>query len=126
MGKGRPKFSRCGAFTRTYTPEKTANYETLVKWYYEQESHGQALQGPIKANITAYFPIPKSATKKLTAQMETETVPYQHKADWDNCGKIICDALNALAYADDAQIVDGRVRKFYGRVPRVVVKLTEL
>jgi len=28
-------------------------------------------------------------------------------------GKAICDALNGIAYKDDSQIVDGRVRKFF-------------
>lgn len=38
VGKGRPKFSRAGAGVRTYTPEKTASYETLVKWSYTAAS----------------------------------------------------------------------------------------
>ena len=47
------------------------------------------------------------------------------KPDWDNIGKVVCDALNGIAYRDDAQIVDSMVRKFYGEVPRVVVIIRE-
>jgi len=31
VGKGRPKFARRGNFVSTYTPEKTASYENLVR-----------------------------------------------------------------------------------------------
>lgn len=126
MGKGRPKFARRGRFVSTYTPEKTANYETLVKWYYEQESHGQALQGQIRADIVAYYPIPKSASKKEQAMMRGQTMRPTKKPDADNVLKICCDALNALAYADDAQIVDARIQKYFSDEPRVVVELSEL
>lgn len=30
--------------------------------------------------------------------------------DWDNYGKVICDALNGIAWKDDRQVKDGRVR----------------
>lgn len=126
MGKGRPKFARRGKYVSTYTPEKTANYETLVKWYYEQESRGYSLKGQIRAEITAFYPIPKSATKKQKEQMIGNLLRPGKKPDWDNVGKIVCDALNALAYPDDSAIVDGRVQKFYSETPRVVVELPEI
>ena len=33
------------------------------------------------------------------------------KPDWDNEGKLVCDALNGIVWRDDAQIADGRVLK---------------
>lgn len=47
------------------------------------------------------------------------------KPDFDNIGKVICDALNKIAYRDDSQIVDAQVRKFYSDRPRVVVTIME-
>lgn len=126
MGKGRPKFARRGNFVSTYTPEKTANYETLVKWYYEQASNGCAITGAVKVDITAYFKIPNSATKKQRLSMLGGTIRPTKKPDFDNIGKIVCDALNALAYGDYSAIVDGRVQKFYSDEPRVEVTLTEI
>ena len=41
-------------------------------------------------------------------------------------GKIICDALNGIAYRDDAQIVDALVRKFYSDTPRVIVEISDI
>ena len=46
------------------------------------------------------------------------------KPDWDNIGKIVCDALNGSAYKDDAAITDATVCKRYGTRPCVAVRLT--
>ncbi len=49
--------------------------------------------------------------------------------DWDSLGKGICDGLNKIAYEDDRQIIDGRVRKVLG-VPkedeRAVIEIREV
>ena len=39
-GKGRPRFSNRGGYVRTYTDEKTASYENLVKMEYQWTSKG--------------------------------------------------------------------------------------
>ncbi|HEX3027107.1 MAG TPA: RusA family crossover junction endodeoxyribonuclease [Clostridia bacterium] len=128
MGKGRPKFARRGKFTATYTPEKTANYETLVKWYFQQAAQGQNLKGALKADIFAYFPITKTDAKKknLFSKMISGIIRPTKKPDWDNIGKIVCDALNKMAYDDDSSIVDGRVRKYYSDQPKVEVTISEI
>ena len=48
------------------------------------------------------------------------------RPDWDNIGKIITDALNEVAYHDDAQIVEAIVEKYYSDNPRVEVTIKEL
>ena len=45
------------------------------------------------------------------------------KPDWDNIGKIISDALNGIAYKDDAQVVSCTVEKRYSNTPCVEVWL---
>lgn len=46
------------------------------------------------------------------------------KPDCDNVAKMICDALNGLAYKDDAQIVNLNVLKAYtSDVPFVAVTI---
>ena len=47
------------------------------------------------------------------------------KPDWDNIAKVI-DALNHVVWADDASVVDGLVRKFYGETPELVIQVTAL
>ena len=109
-GKGRPKFSRQGNFIRTYTPEKTVNYENLVKmaWYNEGL---EKMEGKITATIFAYFKIPKAVSKKKRAQMDGAF--YDKKPDTDNLAKSILDALNGIAYDDDSQVVSLLVSKKY-------------
>ncbi len=43
------------------------------------------------------------------------------KPDFDNIQKIICDALNGVAYYDDSQIVKADIEKVYRTTPRVEV-----
>ena len=45
------------------------------------------------------------------------------KVDWDNCGKLVGDALNGVAYADDKDIVAGVVYKIYSEAPKIVVMI---
>lgn len=120
-GKGRPRFARNGA---TYTPQKTVNYETLVQLEYRVQTICKRFDGPVKMTITAYYGIPKSATKRKRALMEANQTRPTKKPDIDNVVKIICDALNGYAYHDDTQVVELRATKLYGD-PRVVVEIEE-
>ena len=47
------------------------------------------------------------------------------KPDCDNIAKIICDALNGVAYDDDKQIVALKVTKIYSAEPRVLVWVSD-
>ena len=123
LGKQRPRVLKNGI---TYTPDKTVNYETLVKQLYITEHFQKQLPGAIKATITAYMYIPKSESKKRKKKMLINEILPCKMPDWDNIGKIITDALNGLAYDDDKQIVDARVIKLYGDQPRVEVELEEI
>ena len=119
VAKGRPRMTRSG---HTYTPQKTVNYENLVKLSY-QEQVRQKLDGYISATINAYFAIPKSASqKKQKAMISGEILPTK-KPDTDNIAKAILDSLNNIAYNDDSQVTELVVRKYYGEQPRVEVAL---
>ncbi len=123
-GKGRPRFTQQG---RAYTPEKTVNYETLVKLEYRRQCDDFKFEDgtPLDVRITAYYGIPKSVSKKKAKLMEERRIRPMKKPDFDNIGKIVCDSLNSIAYHDDAQVVDAQVRKFYSYDPRVVVTIQE-
>jgi Holliday junction resolvase RusA-like endonuclease len=77
----------------------------------------------MEAHIQAFFSIPKSTSKTKREKMLSGEIRPTKKPDWDNIGKVVCDALNKLAYGDDSGIVDGRVQKFYSDEPRVEVEL---
>lgn len=121
MGKQRPRVTKWG----THTPVETVNYETLVKMMYTEKTN-KMLQGPLLMVIDAYFQIPKSTSKRKTELMIADKIKPTKKPDLDNIVKIICDALNTIAYKDDSQIVEITVRKFYGEEPRVHVGISEL
>lgn len=109
-GKGRPRFARMGKFVKTYTPKETASYENLVKLCY-LGAHGKAMFPagvPLRVNINAHFPIPKSWSKKL----RLAAVYHTGRIDADNIGKLIGDALNGIAYHDDAQVAVLHVAKW--------------
>lgn len=124
--KGRPKFSRQGEYVRTYTPEKTVEYENLVRVAWMQAGSPK-LNGAIRGDYIAYFPIPKSLSKKKQREMYGK--PYLGKPDRDNTEKVIQDALNGCLYDDDAQVYSGWYEKIYvreGEETRVEVTFTEV
>ena len=50
----------------------------------------------------------------------------QTKPDIDNVVKVICDALNGLAYDDDRSITQLHAVKLYGDNPRVDIAIQEV
>lgn len=126
VGKGRPKFSTFNGHAVAYTPQKTVNYETLVKLAFQQSGETAFdKETQLRAEINAYFPIPKSTSKKKREQMERGLILPTKKPDTDNIAKAILDALNGIAYYDDAQICELHVYKFYSSNPRAEVFLND-
>lgn len=128
VGKSRPKFSTVNGHAVAYTPAKTANYETLVRLSYQQKYAGCTFEKnvPLLADITALFPIPKSASKKLQEKMLSGAVRPTKKPDCDNIIKAVLDALNGVAYYDDSQVVKICIRKRYDTNPRTIIEIIEL
>ena len=122
VGKGRPKFSTFGGYPKAYTPVKTVNYENLVKIAFQQTGEQPfERETQLRADITAFFPIPKSTSKKKRLEMEVGLLMHTKKPDCDNVAKSILDALNGIAYYDDAQICELVVCKMYSDEPRAEV-----
>ena len=122
IGKGRP---RLGKYS-TYTPQKTVNYETLVKWTFVNTfKNFKPIEGAVKAKITAIFTIPKSYSKKKKEELLAK-LDYTKKPDADNIAKIILDSLNGLAYKDDSQVSCLLVLKDYGEQEKVIVEVEEI
>ena len=90
-GKGRPRFSNAGAYTRTYTPEKTANYENLVKLsFMEQCGVRFPEDAMLDVRIFAYYAIPKSVSKKKRQAMLERKIRPTKKPDFDKIGRASC------------------------------------
>ena len=128
IGKSRPKFSTIHGFAQAIKPKEDVYYENLVKISFQQGKSGDydLFDKPIKMKIEAFFDIPKTFSKKRTIEATEGRISPQKKPDADNIAKIICDALNNVAYKDDTQIVDAQCRKFYSDEPRVEVVIREI
>lgn len=123
QGKGRPRFARQGNFVRTRTPEQTVIYENLIKTEYRSQCGDKMFpeKEPISITVYAFFEIPKSVSKKKAAAMLSGEIRPTKKPDYDNIGKVVSDSLNKIAFYDDAQVVDGLVRKFHSETPGILV-----
>lgn len=126
VGKGRPRFVR--ATGRTYTPEKTANFETLVRLEYHNQcgDHRFPDDAQLGMRVEAFFSIPKSKPKKMQKDMELGVVRHTHKPDTDNVLKAVADALNQVAYRDDSAVSYVEVSKKYSRNPETRVTIWEM
>lgn len=120
VGKGRPRHTKDG---RVYTPQKTADYERLVRFEYNSRYKGMQFEAdePLCMQIIAYVGIPKSTSKKKQELMRQGLIKPTKKPDWDNIAKIIGNALNNTAYPDDKQIVEAHIEKYFSIEPRVEI-----
>ena len=100
-----------------YTSHNTRSYEEYVREKFDEAVQKADIcpmtpifadNTPISLHCICYFlrPVGRRKGKK---RREMPVV----KPDWDNCGKIISDALNGYAYHDDDQIVNAQIYKRY-------------
>lgn len=123
MGKGRPKFSGGHA----YTPERTRSYEDAVRYYYQAQCHHDPFPKDCALCVTieAIFGMAKADSVKKRQVKLCGMLNPTKRPDFDNVGKIICDALNGLAWHDDAQITTAHIIKRYGVEPCVKVWISK-
>lgn len=115
-GKGRPRFSMGSGYPRAYTPEKTRRFEM----HFSDIAHGAMMRAglvptydAIRLRITAYFPIPKSYSKKKHDECVAGVIKPTVKPDIDNVVKAALDAMNGVVYDDDKQVFEVIVTKRY-------------
>lgn len=110
----------------SYTPQKTVLYENLIKTCFLAAENKETYfdKEPIEMYINALYPIPKSTTKKDRERIARKELFPTKKPDADNIAKVVCDALNGIAYHDDTQIVKLTIRKLYtDKEPGVTVSM---
>lgn len=123
--KGRPRFNRRTG--TAYTPKETQVYETQVKAsFLLKYPHHKVLDVPVAVYIDAYFEPAKATAKRVREQMYVGKIRPVKKPDADNIIKAICDALNGIAYVDDAQVVCVSCRKLYSDKARCEVTIREM
>ncbi len=114
VGKQRARYAKRGNFVQTYTPDKTRNYEFLIKEAAIQAmGSNEILETPVNLYLYIRAPIPKSLPKKrLEACLSGSEKPIK-KPDASNVLKSVEDAMNGVVYKDDSQIVNIHVTKVY-------------
>lgn len=115
FAKQRPRMTRSGV---AFTPKETVSFERTVGQIGLQH-FSEPLLGPVSVRIEAVFEIPKSWSRKKSA--EAHGAPHIQRPDLDNCMKAILDGLNRIAFADDSQVAEMVLRKRWGDVAGTTV-----
>lgn len=127
VGKGRPRVSTIGGHARMFTPQKTANYETLVSMAAQQAMKARELvSGPVMVEMRIHVGVAASWSKKKTAAALAGELFPTKKPDIDNVIKAICDGINGIVFKDDVQVVDVHTSKRYSAMPCVQVRVVPL
>ena len=115
MPKLRPRFRVVHGRVFTHTPYETKAFENEVAALYLTRVKGLKFEAhkPLQVRIEFYMQHPKSYTKKKIQAIEDGLLKHTVKPDLDNLTKALLDALNDIAWHDDAQIVDLQIRKEY-------------
>lgn len=119
-------WARAGAHgAQRFTPAKQRSYAGALKMFCQRAMNGSGpIAGPVELSVLAVYAWPKSlsARKRKLPGAEWKT----SRADIDNVGKIVMDALNTVAWTDDALIASLHQWKKYGDLPRLQVKIRSL
>lgn len=134
MGKVQAKqsarFCKIGNFIKSYQSQNVIDYANWVKSCFcmaYPEHKAEVFKDKMLAiKIVAYFEIPKSKSKKWQEQAKQGLIMAAKKPDTDNISKNIKDALNKIAYPDDAQIVIEHIEKRYSDTPRAEILIKEV
>lgn len=124
-GKGRPRFFRKGNGVGTYTDDKTAAYENLIRLAWQQQYGDQeTATEPIIIYIDAEYTIPDSWPKRKKLLTILGRSHKTTKPDLDNIVKAVLDGLNhTTAWKDDAQVCRIIAGKYHGDRNRLIVHL---
>lgn len=115
FAKQRPRAARKGRFITIYTPRETKEYEKKVRHYYRQiYGESDKLSGSLTVDIEGIFAVSKSVSQSKAEKMINGEIDHTKKPDCDNMAKVCLDALNGIAYDDDAQINALNISKRYG------------
>ncbi len=108
--------------SRTFTPAATVAFEDRVRMA-ARVVGVRPVTGPLCMTVLFLFSCPKSRHRKRTPRQQE---PKTTKPDLSNLLKSVEDALNGIAYQDDAQLVRVVVEKHWaaqGEQPRTVIAI---
>lgn len=114
-----------GTTTHRFTPAPQRSYAGALKLFCAAAMKGAApLDGPLAVDIHAIYPWPASWSQRKRGEAGARW--KVSRPDIDNLAKIVMDALNTVAWSDDARICSANLRKYYGDLPCLSVKVRKL
>ena len=127
VAKGRPRaFIRCGKIGH-YTPDKTADYESLVRLFASRAMGCNPLMTEaVWLTVDAYFSIPRSWPVRKQQDAEVLKVRKISRPDLSNVVKGVEDALNGVVWVDDSQVIQILASKHYSRIPYVRIRAEQV
>jgi len=105
----------------SFNDPKMVVYQNRIADCFLEQCRDEPTNNAVYIEAMAFFPIPRTMPKWKRAIAETELLPYDHIPDFDNLLKNIADALQNIAYTNDARVTDGLIRKRYSLRPRMEV-----
>lgn len=103
-----------------YTPKATADAEARIKQIAMAAGITQ-MEGPLTLICKFVYAPPKSWSKRK--RQDAMGTWKTSTPDKDNLEKLVSDALNKIAYKDDAQIVASKVTKFWGQEDATFIRI---
>lgn len=129
VGKQRPKFARRGAFVKTYTPEKTVNYEGRVAYEAKQaiiKCPDWDFEAAYNVTIMVSVAIPSSWSKRRQSEAAAGNFLPTKMPDIDNLIKSLFDGMNGVVWKDDKQVTSVVAAKKYSQMPMVCVSVQKI
>lgn len=120
--KGRPRFGN----GRTFTDAKTVQAEKHIQRHAIEQIGKPCLTGPLQVSLTIRIAPPPSWSRKKTADALAGRILPTSRPDIDNQMKTAADALNGIAWKDDAQIVDAALSRRYGAESLTVIEVRQI
>jgi len=114
MGAPRPRVTRNG----TYNDPKYTNYKKAIALI-AKSKFKKPSDKPIFMKLDFFFDIPKSWSKSKKESAKW----HVFKPDSDNLAKGVKDALNSIAYVEDAQVCFLQVRKQYAQNNGILIEI---
>lgn len=136
-GSVRPKFRLIGPknyaaearrnpqFVHVYVPH-AAEDSLHMKRLSEQDLFGldnMIICTPCIVEYCLFCETPKAFNVEDTFLAEIGLERPLNKPDWDNAGKKYSDMSNHNIWLDDTLVIEGTVKKFYSKLPRVEIRL---
>lgn len=117
------------AYLHEWTPTATVNYEVLVRLAFMDKYPNHIpweRNVPLVSVMRSFYAVPASMSKTQIPMALRGEVFRPRVNDLDNCLKIVWDALNQIAFADDSQIAEAHAYKYYSDKPRMELSLYTL